>query len=101
MVAGISPCVLPILPVVLVAGVTTTTSSWRRALSIVIGLIVSFTVLILAGTEIVSLLHLPEAFLRDFGIGLLILIGIGLLFPQLGHLLERPFARFVARQPKL
>ncbi|HWD95691.1 MAG TPA: cytochrome c biogenesis protein CcdA [Acidimicrobiales bacterium] len=103
MIAGISPCVLPVLPVVLVAGATNTSSSssWRRGLSIVLGLIVSFSVLILAGTEIVSLFHLPETFLRDLGIGLLIVIGIGLLFPQLGHILERPFSRFVTRQPKL
>jgi cytochrome c biogenesis protein CcdA/thiol-disulfide isomerase/thioredoxin len=102
MIAGISPCVLPVLPVVLIAGATrTTSSSWRRALSIVVGLIVSFSVLILAGTEIVSTLHLPQEFLRDLGIALLILIGIGLLIPQLGLVLERPFARFVARQPKM
>jgi cytochrome c biogenesis protein CcdA/thiol-disulfide isomerase/thioredoxin len=102
MIAGISPCVLPVLPVVLIAGATTRSpSSWRRALSIVLGLIVSFSILILAGSEIISLLHLPQEFLRDFGIGLLIVIGIGLFFPQLGHYLERPFSRFVARQPKL
>src|ERR1700677_4698648 len=102
MIAGISPCVLPVLPVVLVAGATnTSSSSWRRGLSIVLGLIVSFSVLILAGTEIISVFHLPQAFLRDLGIGLLILIGIGLLVPQLGYLLERPFARLVARQPRL
>jgi cytochrome c biogenesis protein CcdA/thiol-disulfide isomerase/thioredoxin len=102
MIAGISPCVLPVLPVVLMEGATrTTSSSWRRALSIVLGLIVSFSVLILAGTEIVSTFHLPQEFLRDLGIALLILIGIGLLIPQLGLVLERPFARFVARQPRL
>src|ERR1700728_1436726 len=100
MIAGISPCVLPVLPVILVAGATrTSSSSWRRALSIVLGLIVSFSVLILAGTEIIATFHLPQAFLRDLGIALLILIGIGLLIPRLGYVLERPFARLVARQP--
>ena len=53
LVAGISPCVLPVLPVVFVAGATTESpSTWRRALSIVLGLIVSFTVLVL------SLIHI-------------------------------------------
>jgi cytochrome c biogenesis protein CcdA/thiol-disulfide isomerase/thioredoxin len=102
MIAGISPCVLPVLPVVLVAGATaTSSSSWRRSLSIVLGLIVSFSVLILAGTEIISIFHLPQEFLQDLGIALLILIGIGFLIPQLGLALERPFARLVARQPRL
>jgi cytochrome c biogenesis protein CcdA/thiol-disulfide isomerase/thioredoxin len=102
LIAGISPCVLPVLPVILVAGATaTTSSSWRRSLSIVLGLIVSFSILILAGTEIISIFHLPQQFLQDLGIALLILIGIGLLIPQLGMALERPFARLVARQPRL
>jgi cytochrome c biogenesis protein CcdA/thiol-disulfide isomerase/thioredoxin len=101
MIAGISPCVLPVLPVILVAGATASSSSWRRSLSIVLGLIVSFSVLILAGTEIISIFHLPQAFLQDLGIALLILIGIGFLIPQLGVALERPFARLVARQPRL
>jgi cytochrome c biogenesis protein CcdA/thiol-disulfide isomerase/thioredoxin len=102
LIAGISPCVLPVLPVVFVAGATTESkSSWRRAFSIVLGLIVSFSILILAGAEIVSLFHLPQEFLNDLGIALLMIVGIGLLIPQLGMLLERPFARFVTRQPAL
>jgi cytochrome c biogenesis protein CcdA/thiol-disulfide isomerase/thioredoxin len=102
MIAGISPCVLPVLPVVLVAGATTTgSSSWRRSLSIVLGLIVSFSVLILAGTEIISIFHLPQAFLEDLGVALLVAIGIRFLIPQLGLILERPFAHLVARQPVL
>jgi len=97
LIAGISPCVLPVLPVVFVAGATAhAPSNWRRALSIVLGLIFSFSVLILAGAEIVSLFHLPQQFLRDLGIALLIVVGIGLLVPRLGILIERPFSRFVA-----
>src|SRR6202041_1109490 len=102
LIAGISPCVLPVLPVVFVAGATTKSpSSLRRALSIVLGLIISFSILILAGSEIVSLVHLPQTFLHWTGIVLLIVVGVGLCFPILGYVLERPFTRFVARQPKL
>src|ERR1700677_3580739 len=72
LIAGISPCVLPVLPVVFVAGATTkSSSSLRRALSIVLGLIISFTILILESAELVSLLHLPETFLHWTGIVLL------------------------------
>jgi cytochrome c biogenesis protein CcdA/thiol-disulfide isomerase/thioredoxin len=110
--AGISPCILPVLPVVLVAGATRTEAGepagtgaagprWRlgRPLATVGGLVLSFSLLILAGSEIISLLHLPEDSLRDAGIVLLVLVGLGYLIPPLGQLLERPFARVSARRP--
>jgi cytochrome c biogenesis protein CcdA/thiol-disulfide isomerase/thioredoxin len=104
-VAGVSPCIIPVLPVVLVAGATTPStggSSWRaraRPVAVVAGLVVSFSLLILAGSEVLSLLHLPQDLLRNAGIVVLVLVGLGLLFPALGTLLERPFARVAARQP--
>src|SRR5580692_3355967 len=117
--AGISPCILPLLPVVLVAGAarpvtdsagpaepttasTGTTASrggLARPLAVVLGLVLSFSVLILAGSEVISLLHLPADSLRDAGIALLVLVGLGYLIPPLGLLLERPFARVSARRP--
>ncbi len=115
--AGISPCILPVLPVVLVAGATGSGGAARkpaderapderapgagvaRPVAVVAGLALSFSVLILAGSEIISLLHLPQDSLRDAGIALLILVGLGYLIPPLGALLERPFARVGARRP--
>src|SRR6202042_2945398 len=101
--AGISPCILPVLPVVLVAG-----ASWpataetparipraglARSLAVIGGLVLSFSIIVLAGSEILSLLHLPQDALRDAGIVLLIVVGLGYLIPPLGALIERPFAR--------
>jgi cytochrome c biogenesis protein CcdA/thiol-disulfide isomerase/thioredoxin len=110
--AGISPCILPVLPVVLVAGATGTNASAQpdtdgarprarvaRSVAVVVGLALSFSVLVLAGSEIISLLHLPQDALRDAGIALLIVVGLGYLVPPLGDLLERPFARIRARRP--
>ena len=107
--AGISPCILPVLPVALVAGVTRPEADanaaerprgWlARPLAVVAGLILSFSLLILAGSEIISLLHLPADSLRDAGIALLILVGLCYLIPPLGVLLERPFSRIAARRP--
>jgi cytochrome c biogenesis protein CcdA/thiol-disulfide isomerase/thioredoxin len=110
--AGISPCILPVLPVVLVAGATGSNPTGQqaadqapqkagvaRSVAVVVGLALSFSVLILAGSEILSLLHLPQDSLRDAGIALLILVGLGYLIPPLGALLERPFARIRARRP--
>jgi cytochrome c biogenesis protein CcdA/thiol-disulfide isomerase/thioredoxin len=105
-VAGISPCILPVLPVVLATGATTEATEeprfWRsrgRPLAVVGGLILSFSLLILAGSEVLSALHLPQDFLHDAGIVLLVVVGLGFLFPPLLSLLERPFARIGFRQP--
>jgi cytochrome c biogenesis protein CcdA/thiol-disulfide isomerase/thioredoxin len=122
--AGISPCILPVLPVVLVAGATGSgtgsgtstgtgtgtgtqgTSPERpraagvaRSVAVVLGLALSFCLLVLAGSEVISLLDLPQDSLRDAGIALLVLVGLGYLIPPLGALLERPFARVRARRP--
>ena len=70
-----------------------------RALATVLGLVLSFSLLVLAGSEILSLLHLPQDSLRDAGIALLVLVGLGYLVPPVGALLERPFARFGNRRP--
>ena len=64
----------------------------------VVGLVLSFSLLVLAGSEFLSLLHLPQDSLRDAGIALLVVVGLGYLIPPLGELLERPFAR-VRRPP--
>ena len=105
-VAGISPCILPVLPVVLATGATTAPTGEKqslrsrgRPLAVVGGLILSFSLLVLVGSEVLSLLHLPQDFLRDAGIVLLVLVGLGFLFPPLSALLERPFARIGFRQP--
>ena len=107
--AGISPCILPVLPVVLFAGAAPPPGAdpagpaprpgLRRPLAVIGGLVLSFSLLVLAGSEVLSLLHLPQDSLRDLGIALLALVGLGYLIPPLGALLERPFARVRARQP--
>jgi cytochrome c biogenesis protein CcdA/thiol-disulfide isomerase/thioredoxin len=104
-IAGISPCILPVLPVVLVAGAGPVGEKDRsrrarlRPVAVVGGLVLSFSFLVLAGTEVLSALDLPQDFLRDAGIVVLIAVGIGFLIPPLGRLLERPFARVSSRQP--
>jgi len=104
-VAGISPCILPVLPVVLVAGVTrpvmTTAESPKsyRAYAVIAGLILSFSVITLVGSAVLSALGLPQDLLRDLGLAVLAAVALGLMVPPLGVLIERPFARFGRRQP--
>ena len=118
--AGISPCILPVLPVVLVGGAAPPLSPGSPAdagspanagpppsagppppgagpppanagrppgaappgprprvglaqpVSVIAGLVLSFSLLILAGSEILSLFHLPQDSLRNAGIALLV-----------------------------
>jgi len=108
LIAGISPCILPVLPIVFVAGVAgvaapdaaaTPKGSWRRSVAIVLGLVVSFSLLVLVGSEILSGLDLPQSTLMWVGVGLLGLVGLGFVVPIIGEWVERPFARMVGRQP--
>ena len=87
--AGISPCILPVLPVVLVAGASRPASDQTpagvpradlaRSLAVIGGLVLSFSIVVLAGSEILSLLHLPQDALREAGIVLLAVVGLGYL----------------------
>ena len=102
-ITSISPCVLPVLPVVLTAGATRAkedterTWSWRPY-GIVLGLVLSFSLATLFGSLVLSALHLPQDLLRDAGIAVLVLIGVGLIWTRFGDLLARPFTRLPGRQ---
>jgi len=91
LITGVSPCVIPVLPIIVAGGSTAT--SPRRPVSIIAGLVLSFSFVVLIGGEFLSLLHLPQDLLRDIGLAALFLVAAGLLIPKLGELLEKPFAR--------
>ena len=96
LITAISPCVLPVLPIVLAGGAS---GGKRRPYAIIAGLVVCFLVSILFATWILDQLGLPQDLLRDISIGLLFLVAATLIVPQLGVLIERPFAR-LSRGPK-
>jgi cytochrome c biogenesis protein CcdA/thiol-disulfide isomerase/thioredoxin len=95
LITGISPCILPVLPVI-VAG-SAAEGNRRRPFAIIAGLVVSFSLITLVGGSLLSLLHLPADLLRDLGIAILFLLALGLVVPPVGEWLERPFARLGAR----
>ena len=101
LITGISPCILPVLPMVLVAGATGTAPASRRwrSVAVVVGLVLSFSTITLLGTTVLSALGLPEDLLRDAGLVLLGLFGLGLLVPAIAEILERPFLRLHAPRP--
>src|ERR1700756_1333162 len=87
-VTAISPCVLPVLPILLAGG-----ASGRKPARIIAGLIASFVVFTPSPSWILDKLGLPQDFLRNLAIALLFIVAATLLVPQLGLLVERPFAR--------
>ena len=91
LITGISPCIVPVLPVVVAGG--STGASWRRPALIIAGLVVSFSLTVLLGSTILSALGLPQDLLYWLGISLLLLLALGLLVPAIGHWVERPFSR--------
>jgi cytochrome c biogenesis protein CcdA/thiol-disulfide isomerase/thioredoxin len=92
LITGISPCILPVLPVVFLSGAE------RRPYLVIAGLVCSFSVVTLLGSALLSALHLPQDAIRWAALVVLTLIGLGLIFPPLQHLLERPFARIPQRE---
>ena len=66
LITGISPCILPVLPVVLLSGVNSTrdSTSAARPYLVIAGLVCSFSVVTLAGSALLSALHLPQDAIR-------------------------------------
>jgi cytochrome c biogenesis protein CcdA/thiol-disulfide isomerase/thioredoxin len=93
-VTAISPCVLPVLPILLAGGAT-----GRRPIRIVAGLVASFTVFTLFAAWLLDKLGLPDDFLRNLAIALLLVVAITLLVPPAAALLERPLARLSRLRP--
>ena len=90
----LSPCVLPVLPVVAAAS---TTGGRRRPLGIAAGLAVAFVVFTLLASRVLAALGLPQNLLRNIAIGLLAVAGVALLVPELGEALGRAFQPLAAR----
>ncbi len=92
---ALSPCVLPILPAVLSAGVT---GGRRRPLGVVTGLALSFTFATVALVYVIDALGLPNGIGRTLAIVVLAVFGISLMVPPIGDRIEA-FASRIAPGP--
>ncbi len=91
LITGLSPCIVPVLPVVVAGGSSSTNRA--RPFLIIGGLVLSFSLTVLFATTLLGFLHLPQDFLFWLGVAMLGAISVGLMIPRVGELLERPFAR--------
>jgi cytochrome c biogenesis protein CcdA/thiol-disulfide isomerase/thioredoxin len=94
-VTAISPCVLPVLPILLAGG-----ASGRQPIRIVAGVVASFTVFTLFASWLLSQLGLPQDFLRNLAIVLLFVTAATLFFPRAAVLLERPLNALTRFRPR-
>lgn len=122
LITGISPCILPVLPVIFFSGANSasveaptsdapartdgavavkprpTRSEATRPYRVIGGLVLSFSVVTLLGSALLSALHLPQDAIRWVALVALVAIGLGLIFPRFEQLLERPFSRIPQKQ---
>ena len=95
-ITAFSPCVLPVLPIILAGGGAADTR--RRPYAIVAGLVVTFTAFVLAGAWLWSLLGIDEKHQIQIGAALLLVLALVLIVPRAGELLERPFLFMTRRR---
>jgi len=107
LITGISPCILPVLPVIFLTGGAQSARFEKgegdakddgplparrsRPYLVILGLVVSFTLVTLVGSLVLGLLNLPQDIIRWVGIAVLVVIGVGLLIPRFEQILEKPF----------
>jgi cytochrome c biogenesis protein CcdA/thiol-disulfide isomerase/thioredoxin len=93
-VTAISPCVLPVLPLLLAGG-----AAGRKPLRIIAGLVTSFSVFTLFATWLLDRLGLPQDLLRNLAIVALFGVAVVLLLPRAAVWLEQALAVFSRLRP--
>jgi cytochrome c biogenesis protein CcdA/thiol-disulfide isomerase/thioredoxin len=94
---ALSPCVLPVLPALLSAGVT---GGRRRPVGIALGLAATFTVTIVGLASVIDGVGLGPGVTRTLAVVVLIGFGIVVAVPALAARLEAPLARLSRLGPR-
>src|SRR5712692_2826890 len=94
-ITAFTPCILPVLPIVLAGG--TGGGTTRRPYAIAAGLITTFTAFLLAGAWLWGLIGISAKHQIQIGAVLLLVLALTLIVPKVGELVERPFL-FVTRR---
>lgn len=85
-----APCIWPILPIILSSGIS---GGERRPVGIVAGLVVSFTFFTLALSYILKFIPIDPDTLRLLAVGVISLLGLTLVVPVFGRILEAYVSR--------
>jgi cytochrome c biogenesis protein CcdA/thiol-disulfide isomerase/thioredoxin len=95
-VTVLSPCILPILPVVLASA----TGGRRRPLAVIIGLVASFAAFTLVISQVVMQLGLPSNVLRLAAVVVIGLLGLSMIVPALSTRVEMLLSRLPGLAPQ-
>ena len=94
---AITPCVLPVLPALLSASAA---GGRRRPLGIALGLVLTFTVAIVALASLVHGVGVPTGATRTLAIVVLIVFGVVLLIPEVAERVQAPLSRLARFGPR-
>jgi cytochrome c biogenesis protein CcdA/thiol-disulfide isomerase/thioredoxin len=94
---ALSPCVLPVLPALLSAGVT---GGRRRPVGIALGLAATFTITIVGLASVIDGIGLGPGLTRTLAVVVLIGFGVVVAVPSLAARLEAPLARLSRLGPR-
>lgn len=95
----LSPCILPVLPIILSSTIGGQKTGYSRPLGIVIGFVASFTFFTLFLSSLVRFLDIPADSLRLISVAVIIIFGVSLLIPKFQFLLETVFSRLAKFAP--
>lgn len=96
LITVLSPCVLPLLPLLLA---TATQDGRARPLGVILGFIGAFSLATLALSTLVRALGVPPDINRSLSAGLLLVFGLVLAVPALHRQFERSAGSLAARVP--
>ena len=94
---ALTPCVLPVLPALLASAGS---GGRRRPLGVICGLVVTFTVAIVALASVIDGVGLPNGTVRTLAVVVLLGFGISLLVPALAARVEAPLTRLARFGPR-
>ena len=95
----LSPCILPVLPIILTSSIGGVNTGKSRPMGVVIGFILSFTFFTLFLSTIVRLSGISADTLRLISVFVIGGFGISLLVPQFQVLVERLFSKLAGFMP--
>ncbi len=98
-VTVLSPCILPILPIILTSSIGGINKGKARPLGVVSGFVLSFTFFTLFLSTIVKLIGIPADSLRLFSIIVIAGFGFSLLVPKFQEIIEKMFSKLASFMP--
>lgn len=96
-VTVLSPCILPVLPIVLSSSVD---NSKQRPIGVIIGFVLSFTFFTLFLSTLVQATGVSADAVRLTSVVIIFLFGLSLLLPQVQAYMEKAFTFFTRFSPK-